>query len=134
MYKLLEINEDMMARFLKLKNSKTGKLEECFDDSQVVSSKNFDFMEKNHCYNCKIKLYGKVVDEKTDNGELCKIINENVYVGKKQMVEVIMDDGLYYIPKSRINNPRKNESFYFSCLRRDLIGVDDVIHADYLCE
>ena len=134
MFELLEINEDMATRFLKLKNTETGKLEECFDDSQVVSSKNFDFMEKNHCYDCKIKLFGKVADEKTGNSELCKIINEEVYVGKKQMVEVITRDGLYYIPKSRINNPRKNESFYFSCLRKDLIQVDNVIHADYLCE
>ena len=64
----------------------------------------------------------------------CKIVNNEVYVGKKQMAEVVIGDSLYYIPKSRISNLRKNESFYFACARKDLIQVDDVIHADYLYE
>lgn len=132
LYELLEINENMATRFLKLKNLETGKLEECFDDSAVVGEQNFDFMEKNHRYNCKIKLFGKVVDEKTDNSTLCRIINEEVHVGTRQMVEVAMGVGHYYIPKNRINNPRRNESFYFLCVRKDLIQVDDVVHADYL--
>ncbi len=124
----------MATRFLKLKNLETGKFEECFDDSLVVSQENFGFMKKNHCYNCKIKLFGKLVEENTDNALFCKIVNNEVYVGKKQMAEVVIGDSLYYIPKSRISNLRKNESFYFACARKDLIQVDDVIHADYLCE
>ena len=95
MYELLEINEDMATRFLKLKNLETGYLEECFDDSAVVGEENFDFMENNHRYECKIKLFGKVVDEKTDNSTLCRIINEEVYVGTRQMVEVAIGVGRY---------------------------------------
>ena len=132
MYELLVINEDMATRFLQLKNLETGELEECFDDSAVVGEENFEFMENNHRYECKIKLFGKVVDEKTDNSTLCRIINEEVYVGTRQMVEVAIGVGRYYIPKNRINNLRRNEFFHFLCVRKDLIQVDDVVHADYL--
>ena len=132
MFELLEINENMATRFLKLKNLETGCLEECFDDSAVVGEENFDFMENNHRYECKIKLFGKVVDEKTDNRTLCRIINEEVYVGTRQMVEVAMGVGRYYIPKNRVHNLKRDDTFYFLCMRKDLIQVDDVVHADYL--
>lgn len=67
MYELIEIEEYEVTRNLKLKDIDTGIVEECFDDSGVVSDKNFDFMKKGKQYECKIKLFGKPVPEKTNN-------------------------------------------------------------------
>lgn len=39
MYKVVSINKYAMARTVKLKNSDTDKIEECFDDSELVSEK-----------------------------------------------------------------------------------------------
>lgn len=64
MYELKEIINDDVTRFIKLKNMDSGIVEECFDDSAVVSESNFDFMEIGHQYECKIKLFGEPDSEK----------------------------------------------------------------------
>lgn len=64
MYELIEIVSTDVTRFLKLKNIESGTIEDCFDDSAVVSDKNFNFMKINQLYQCKIKLFGKAVRKK----------------------------------------------------------------------
>ena len=130
MYELIEIVATEATRFLKLKNIESGIIEECFDDSAVVSDKNFNFMIVNQRYECKIKLFGKAVREKTDSSVVCKIINKEFIVGKKPMVKVQINNHQYYIARETIKDFLNDESFYFCCTRKDLIQVDDVVHAD----
>lgn len=130
MYELIEITETDATRFLRLKNIESGIIEECFDDSAVVSDKNFNFMKINQQYQCKIKLFGKAVREKTENSAICKVINREIMIGKKPMVEVQIDNDHYYIAKKTIKDFFNDESFYFCCTRKNLIQVDDVVHAD----
>ncbi len=130
MYELIEIAATDATRFLKLKNIESGIIEECFDDSAVVSDKNFNFMKINQRYQCKIKLFGKAVSEKTENSAICKVINREIMIGKKPMVEVKIDNDHYYIAKKTIKEFLNDESFYFCCTRKDLIQVNDVVHAD----
>ncbi|MBQ4518422.1 MAG: hypothetical protein II997_07550 [Clostridia bacterium] len=130
MYELIEIATTDVTRFLKLKNIESEIIEECFDDSAVVSDKNFNFMKINQRYQCKIKLFGKAVREKTENSAICKVINREIIIGKKPMVEVQINNNYYYIAKKTIKDFLNDKSFYFCCTRKDLIQVDDVIHAD----
>jgi len=130
MYELIEIAATDATRFLKLKNIESGIIEECFDDSAVVSDKNFNFMKINQRYQCKIKLFGKAVREKTENSAVCKVINREIMIGKKPMVEVQIDNNHYYIARKTIKEFMNDESFYFYCTRKDLIQVNDVVHAD----
>lgn len=44
MYKILYIENDEMTKNIELKNMKTGTIDKCFDDSAIVSDKNFDFI------------------------------------------------------------------------------------------
>ena len=76
MYELIDVVEDDATRFLKLKNIDTGIIEECFDDSAVVSDNNFGFMQKGQRYACKIKLLGKPLSEGKGDGILCNVIIE----------------------------------------------------------
>lgn len=43
MYKVISINDDEMTRSVELENTTTGTIDDCFDDSALVSDKNFDF-------------------------------------------------------------------------------------------
>ena len=54
MYKVLSIDSDEMTKNIKLENMKTGTIDICFDDSALVSDKNFDFMNVGEEYKCKI--------------------------------------------------------------------------------
>ena len=87
-------------------------------------------MKINQQYQCKIKLFGKAVREKTENSAICKVINREIIIVKKPMVEVQIDNDHYYIAKKTIKDFFNDESFYFCCTRKDLIQVDDVVYAD----
>ena len=88
MYELIDVVEDDATRLVKLKNIDTGIIEECFDDSAVVSDNNFDFMQIGQKYECKIKLFGKPLAERTSNSIICKVVNREVTIGQRAMVEV----------------------------------------------
>lgn len=132
MYELIEVVEDNATRFIKLKNMDTGVIEECFDDSAVVSDKNFDFMKIGQLYECKIKLFGKSVAGKTSESVQCKVINKEIVIGKKIMVEVQVNDNKYYIPRQKISECLEHNCFNFHYTRKDLIQVNNTIHADLL--
>lgn len=132
MYELIEIINDDVTRFIKLKNMDSGIVEECFDDSAVVSESNFDFMEIGYQYECKIKLFGEPDSEKTEGSVVCRLINRNVTVGKKIMVEVEVDSNKYYIPQTKVKEYLDYDSFNFKFTRKDLVQVNDIIHDDLL--
>ena len=130
MYELIEIIEADATRLLKLKDIGSGFIEECFDDSAVVSDENFGFMKINQQYQCKIKLFGKAVRKKTENSVVCKVVNRENIIGNKPMIEVWINNRQYYIAKKTVKDFLNDESFYFCCTRKDLIQVNDVVHAD----
>lgn len=132
MYSVVSIDNDEMTRNVKLKNLKTGTIDMCFDDSAVVSDENFDFMNEGSEYNCKIKLFGNIALNMQDNVALCKIVKENIIVGTQKMIKVLVEDDEYYIPAKKIRKLVDLKEFYFKYTRKDLIEVDNVIHADLL--
>ena len=132
MYELVEIVEDDATRVVKLKNAKTGTVEVCFDDSAVISDENFSFMKIGQQYECKIKLFGKPFARETSNSVICKLTNKEVVIGRSEMVEVEVDNSKYYILKEKIRDYLDCDSLNFCPTRKDLIQVNNTIHADLL--
>lgn len=131
LYTLLKINESAATRTVELRNTATQTVDICFDDSALVSNNNFEFMKVDNSYDCKIKLFGKKVAEETEGSVKCKILEKDIFVGKKSFTKVLVKDDLYYIPRAKIGeNPPDN--FYFLYTRKDLIQVDTVLHGDLL--
>jgi len=132
MYRVISIYDDEMTRLIKLKNSDTGMIEECFDNSRVLSDENFSFMELEHEYDCKIKLFGNVAHDDKSKAILCTVVCKEVQIGTRKLVKVVFEDNYYYIPKGKVGNVEEGDTFYFQFSRKDLIQVDNVIHADLL--
>ncbi len=134
MHKLISRDEALMTRFLTLKNLETGTVDECFDYSDIVNSdyRNFCFMEDGKNYSCKIELFGDVRQGRACTKVLCRVLRENVTVGKRRRAEVSVGKDIYYIPQSDVDSLKGKDVFYYYYTRKDLIQVDDVIHGDYL--
>lgn len=132
MYKVIFIEEDEMTRNIKLENVETGTIDECFDDSALVGDNCFDFMEIGKEYNCKIRLFGNIVKEKVDKVVQCRVVCRHTFVGTGNMVKVLVNNDEYYIPQKKFSELEAVELFYFRYSRKDLIQVNDVIHADLL--
>lgn len=132
MYELIDIVEDDATRLIKLKNIDTGIMEECFDDSAVISDNNFDFMQIGQKYECKIKLFGKPLAERTSNSIICKVVNKEVVIGQRAMVEVQVNNSKYYIPRQKVCEYLDDDIFNFYFTRKDLVQVNNIIHADLL--
>jgi len=131
MYKVVKVNEAVATRTIGLENIETGVSIECFDDSALVSLENFEFMEVGKVYDCKIKLFGSFVDYETTTSVSIRV-KEEIFVGRKMMMKVILDKELYYIPIDNGNEVSIGNILNFEFTRRDLIQVEDVIHRDYL--
>ena len=132
MYKVISISDDEMTRNIELENSDTGTIEECFDDSALISDINFDFLTIGKEYECKIKLFGTVVQNMQDKTVICKILSKNEMVGTKEMVKVLVENNKYYIPRKKVEKYLDNEMFFFRYTRKDLIEVDNILHSDML--
>lgn len=132
MYELIDIVEFDATRLVKLKNIDTDIIEECFDDSALVSDNNFDFMRIGQKYECKIKLFGKPLAERASNSIICKVLNKEVMIGQRAMVEVQVNNSKYYIPKQKVSEYLDNDIFNFYFTRKDLVQVNNTIHADLL--
>ena len=126
MYKVIKINEAAATRTMELKNMETGSNIECFDDSALVSFENFEFMEVGSVYDCKVKLFGKVVDIQTEQSILCEALKECV-IGKKKFLEVCVKEDIYYVS---LEMGLEKSMFHFESTRKDLIQVNDIIHDD----
>jgi len=132
MYYVESITESAVTRMLELKNESTGTVDLCFDDSAVVSDRNFEFMKQGNSYDCKIKLFGSIVKEKEERTVACSIVNATVCIGNSEFSEVVVKDDIYYIPKEKILNILEQDTILFKISRKDLIEVNDVIHEDLL--
>lgn len=131
MHECISVKDDEMTRVVKLKNIDTGTVEECFDDSKLVSETSFDFMEIGKQYECKIKLFGKVIEENS-RSVLCTVIDRNIVIGSRNMVKIKVENNIYYIPEKKLVGYADKDTFMFHYTRKDLIQVDDVIHGDML--
>ena len=132
MHKIIHINEGKMTKFVDLLNLDTGTQEEVFDDSSVVSQNDFEFMKENGIYNCKIELFGKFESKKTDDNVEIKLIESGVVIGNTKYFKVLIKNDEYYILESDADGLEIKEKMYYHFTRKDLIQVDDVIHADCL--
>ncbi|MBD5104390.1 MAG: hypothetical protein HDT47_05965 [Ruminococcaceae bacterium] len=133
MYKLLSIEEDyMFTRYVELKNCETGKVEQCFDDSDVRNDeqKDFWFMQIGGIYECKILLFGRAFDlseTMEENCILCKAIGQELTVGRLKIIPVVNNENLYYVATKDIKNIKDVSRFAFDFSRKDLIQVDEII-------
>ena len=48
------------------------------------------------------------------------------------MVMVLIENDAYYIPEKKLNKILNTDKFYFKYTRKDLIAVNNIIHADLL--
>ncbi|MDB7101932.1 MULTISPECIES: hypothetical protein [Enterococcus] len=128
MYKLLSIEASVATRNLELENLDTATIDLCFDDSAVTSFKNFDFMQINEVYDCKIFLFGG----QDDSGEKFQYIND-VSIGRTVLSEVANEKGdVYYINKiSASESFSKQRKLSYKYTRKDLIQVKTIIHAAF---
>ena len=141
MYRVISIDTDEMTKIVKIKNLKTGTIDICFDDSELVSDKNFNFMKVgNVIVKCSYAengrsladCFGNVVSNVQENAVLCMIANTGIIVGSKKMAIVLIENDAYYIPEKKLNKILNTDKFYFKYTRKDLIAVNNIIHADLL--
>lgn len=90
--------------------------------------KNFDFMQINEVYDCKIFLFGG----QDDSGEKFQYIND-VSIGRTVLSEVANEKGdVYYINKiSASESFSKQKKLSYKYTRKDLIQVKTIIHAAF---
>ena len=55
-----------------------------------------------------------------------------IMIGQKAMVEVQINNGKYYIPRQKVSEYLAGGSFRFCFTRKDLVQVNNIIHADLL--
>ena len=132
MYRVQEIIEGDATRLVRLKNLNTGIVETCFDDSALVSDRNFDFMQVGQQYDCKVKLFGKPVPAKTDASITCRVNRAEVKIGKKILTEVQTTEGVYYVPTRKVSEYLSQGRFEFCYTRKELVQVGGTVHGDYL--
>lgn len=145
-YKLVDINEYVMTRDLYFKNEDTQIIDKCFDYFFL----DFD-LEIGSCYQCKIKLFGSIVEQNqkdsiyrrilkhfsNDNNEqeimICEVIDTEK-IGIDDFYKVKNNEDVYYIliDDFEIENVNLGDKIIFGCSRKDVIQINDVIHADYL--
>ncbi len=132
MYKIIDIHNYASTRDIQLKNLDTGTINLCFDDSAVVSYHNFDFVEKEKIYDCKMELFGHFESEKNETNDVVSILESDVIIGNTKYFKVSIDSDIYYILMSDAENIKISKNMYYHYSRIDLIQVDNVIHADCL--
>ncbi|WP_155997466.1 hypothetical protein [Streptococcus ruminantium] len=124
MHKLIEIRDYESTRDLMFQNIATQTIDKCFDDSELLSIDNFDFVIEDNTYECKILLIGNI----DETGEKFYIV-ESEYVGNRRLTKLKNEIGdLYFIPYV---DKEKNASICFLYTRKDILQVDLKIHPDF---
>lgn len=132
MYKVIKIYKGAMTSFIDLFNLDTGTLDKVFDDSSVVSYDDFEFMQEGGIYDCKIELFGDFDKTKTEKSVEVNIIDFEIVIGKTNYFKVLIGSDIYYILQSDAKGFEIKQKMYYHFTRKDLIQVDNVIHADCL--
>ena len=130
MYKVTGIKEYAATRDVFLLNEETGTRETCFDDSALMGDENFSFMKQGERYECKIKLFGRLGLPEDSDLLACTVLERRVPVGVRKLAKVQVGQDVYYIPEGELKDIGDVDVIYYSSSRRDLIQVDNVLHAD----
>ena len=130
MYKVTGIKEYAATRDVFLLNEETGTRETCFDDSALMGDENFSFMKQGERYECKIKLFGRLGLPEDSDLLACTVLERRVPVGVRKLAKVQVGQDVYYIPERELKDIGDVDVIYYSSSRRDLIQVDNVLHAD----
>jgi hypothetical protein len=134
MYRVVNVEKCVATDFYDLLNLDTGTLEKgVFDDSGMVSDNNFEFMQKGQTYDCKMELFGDFEDKKTDSNFEVSIVQKSVKIGNTPYFKVMIGKDVYYILESDAENWELKPKMFYGFSRKNLIQVDDMIHADRLC-
>ena len=132
MYKAMGFKEAVATRKVFLLNEETGTRETCFDDSALKGYENFSFLKQGELYECKIKLFGRLVLPEDSDLLACTVLERRVPVGVRKLAKVQVGQDIYYILEKELKDVGDVDVIYYSSSRRDLIQVDNVLHADYL--
>ena len=132
MYKAMGFKEAVATSKVFLLNEETGTRETCFDDSALKGYENFSFMKQGERYECKIKLFGRLGLPEDSDLLACTVLERRVPVGVRKMAKVQVGQDIYYILEKELKDVGDVDVIYYSSSRRDLIQVDNVLHADYL--
>ena len=132
MYKAMGFKEAVATRKVFLLNEETCTRETCFDDSALKGYENFSFMKQGERYECKIKLFGRLGLPEDSDLLACTVLERRVPVGVRKMAKVQVGQDIYYILEKELKDVGDVDVIYYSSSRRDLIQVDNVLHADYL--
>lgn len=132
MYKAMGFKEAVATRKVFLLNEETGTRETCFDDSALKGYENFSFMKQGERYECRIKLFGRLGLPEDSDLLACTVLERRVPVGVRKMAKVQVGQDIYYILEKELKDVGDVDVIYYSSSRRDLIQVDNVLHADYL--
>lgn len=134
MYELISIHENLMSRWVDLRNCETDKMECCFDDSELCmeNQQDFGFMKIGKIYNCKILLFGRPLkgDEQiTDDCIFCKLIYPKKKIGVRNFFQIEHNGSIYYISEKDVLKAENQKEFWFTSSRKDLIEVDGIVSA-----
>ena len=130
MYKVMGFDEAVATREVFLLNEETGTQETCFDDSALLGYENFSFMKQGERYECKIKLFGRLALPEDSDRMACTVLERRVPIGVRKMAKVQVGQDIYYIPERELKDVGDVGVIYYRSSRRDLIQVDNVLHAD----
>ena len=130
MYKAMGFKEAVATRKVFLLNEETGTQETCFDDSALMGDENFSFMKQGERYECKIKLFGRLGLPEESGLLACTVLERRVPVGVRKLAKVQVGQDVYYIPEGELKDIGDVDVIYYSSSRRDLIQVDNVLHAN----
>ena len=130
MYKVIGFDEAVATRDVFLLNEETGTRETCFDDSALLGYENFSFMKQGEHYECKIVLFGRLGLPEESGLLACTVLERRVPVGVRKMAKVQVGQDIYYIPERELKDVGDVGVIYYRSSRRDLIQVDNVLHAD----
>ena len=130
MYKVIGFDEAVATRDVFLVNEETGTRETCFDDSALKGYENFSFMKQGEHYECKIKLFGRLGLPEDSDLLACTVLERRVPLGVRKLAKVQVGQDIYYIPERELEGVGDVDVIYYSSSRRDLIQVDNVLHAD----
>ena len=132
MYKVIGFDEAVATRDVFLLNEETGTQETCFDDSALKGYENFSFMKQGEHYECKSVLFGRLGLPEESGLLACTVLERRVPLGVRKLAKVQVGQDIYYIPERELEGVGDVDVIYYSSSRRDLIQVDNVLHADYL--
>ena len=77
-------------------------------------------------------LFGRIGLPEESGLLACTVLERRVPVGVRKLAKVQVGQDIYYILEKELKDVGDVDVIYYSSSRRDLIQVDNVLHADYL--